>query len=61
MCDGACKWITSCSAYGQSFAHFLGCFQRDFQCSEPGAIGGGNGSAAWVDFGGWGVFKETGM
>lgn len=24
MCDGACKWITSCSAYGEGFAHFLG-------------------------------------
>lgn len=29
--------------------------------SESGAIGGGNGSVAWVDLGGWGVFKETGM
>lgn len=33
----------------------------DFQCSESGAIGSGNGSVAWVDLGGWGVFKETGM
>lgn len=60
----ACKWITNCSACGQSSAHSLGwreVLPARLQYSKSGAIGGGNGSVAWVDLGGWGVFKETGM
>lgn len=59
----ACKWITNCSACGQSSAHFLGwgeVLPARLQYLKSGAIGGRNGSVAWVYLGGWGCLRRLG-
>lgn len=63
MCDRGLQMDNELFRLREKFCPFswLEVLPARLQHSKSVAIGGGNGSVAWVDLGGWEVFKETRM